>query len=410
MHGLGIHRRLFEAAQGGGVDGLVKTAFDSIGLPLVLMDAACFVIVKYPLDEQPGCEHWNSYSPGEQVPSTFINTAWREGHMPRLHGSNEPVFIDWGFAEKEPRLTQELRWQGVPMGYLLALVSEGTYEERQMEGMRALGETATFMLSMRGQNQHVRAPFVNALFHGLLSGSLNTQMAIDELAESSRMDLVGRFVVIAVSGWTSSASGLLTDAPLLLGYDDSSVLPYLDGNVLYLLVSKLDGSFAESAQRVKAKRLVDGLEAQCGVSRPFESLLELRDYRWQAQKALELGGVFEPGETMHYFGKHALAAIVSEASSHIPRLAFLHPALQAISDYDSEHETDLGATMAAYLACDQDASKAAKMLHIHKNTLRYRLERIAEIGRFDFNDSYGKTHMHLSLIYEKLHGGEDIPI
>ncbi|QBI54436.1 PucR family transcriptional regulator [Streptomonospora litoralis] len=55
-------------------------------------------------------------------------------------------------------------------------------------------------------------------------------------------------------------------------------------------------------------------------------------------------------------------------------------------DYDRAHHTDYAATLAAYLDALGDVIAASRALHVHPNTMRYRLRRMNPICGIDLND------------------------
>ena len=57
-----------------------------------------------------------------------------------------------------------------------------------------------------------------------------------------------------------------------------------------------------------------------------------------------------------------------------------------LADYDRKHGTRLVESLSAWLDSFGDVPRAAASVHVHPNTFRYRLRRLAEIGRIDLND------------------------
>ena len=55
-------------------------------------------------------------------------------------------------------------------------------------------------------------------------------------------------------------------------------------------------------------------------------------------------------------------------------------------DYDNEHRSNLVATLRAWLDAFGDVVAAADSVFVHQNTFRYRLRRVAEVGRIDLGD------------------------
>lgn len=66
---------------------------------------------------------------------------------------------------------------------------------------------------------------------------------------------------------------------------------------------------------------------------------------------------------------------------------FINPALKGLLDYDAQHETELVATLDAYLMATCHLTRTAEQLYVHPNTLRNRLKHISEITGCDLRDA-----------------------
>ena len=74
----------------------------------------------------------------------------------------------------------------------------------------------------------------------------------------------------------------------------------------------------------------------------------------------------------------------------------LHPAISIIDHYDTNHNTHLMETLKAYLDARFNQVEAAKRLHVHLNTFKYRLKRIEEIADLDFTSKDDMLYLQLS--------------
>jgi DNA-binding PucR family transcriptional regulator len=63
-----------------------------------------------------------------------------------------------------------------------------------------------------------------------------------------------------------------------------------------------------------------------------------------------------------------------------------HAALRDLIEHDREHGGDLAVSLLVWLEAGQNVQSAANRLHVHANTLRYRLRRIREIAPIDLED------------------------
>ena len=73
------------------------------------------------------------------------------------------------------------------------------------------------------------------------------------------------------------------------------------------------------------------------------------------------------------------------------------PLLESIKKYDADHASEHYETLRAYVLCGMDHAQMAKRLHVHKNTVVYRLQRIADLFAPDLKDCRVLTDLYLSL-------------
>lgn len=65
--------------------------------------------------------------------------------------------------------------------------------------------------------------------------------------------------------------------------------------------------------------------------------------------------------------------------------------------HDAQHHTAFSETLAAWLDSFGDVIAAAAAVHVHPNTFRYRLKRLAEIAGFDLSDPNARFEAMLQL-------------
>ena len=70
--------------------------------------------------------------------------------------------------------------------------------------------------------------------------------------------------------------------------------------------------------------------------------------------------------------------------------------------YDEENGTEYFQTVRAYLLCGQDTRRMSEYLHVHKNTVNYRMRKISEIYPVDLKDCRIITDLYLSLYDEMI--------
>ncbi|MFJ8079876.1 PucR family transcriptional regulator [Streptomyces sp. NPDC096205] len=79
------------------------------------------------------------------------------------------------------------------------------------------------------------------------------------------------------------------------------------------------------------------------------------------------------------------------------RRAFTARLLDPLRDYDQRHRAELIPTLEAFLECDGSWTRCASRLHLHVNTLRYRVGRIEQLTSRDLSRLEDKLDFFLAL-------------
>ncbi len=114
------------------------------------------------------------------------------------------------------------------------------------------------------------------------------------------------------------------------------------------------------------------------------AVYDLGDFRLAyecARQSLEIGSPLQKKDTCRitHYEDLGLFRIVSIAESLTSLERFCYDAIGPLLVYDRENDTELASTLRTFLEQNQNSTKTAKLLYIHYNTLRYRLERIKAI-------------------------------
>lgn len=90
-----------------------------------------------------------------------------------------------------------------------------------------------------------------------------------------------------------------------------------------------------------------------------------------------------------------LLPAMSEDPAELER--FYAETIQPLVSYDEQYETELVATVEAYLDNDGNVAATAKQLFTHRHTIRYRLERVRELCGHDVSGTEGREKLGLGL-------------
>ncbi|TFI31635.1 PucR family transcriptional regulator ligand-binding domain-containing protein [Streptomyces sp. 4R-3d] len=143
--------------------------------------------------------------------------------------------------------------------------------------------------------------------------------------------------------------------------------------------------------------LADDGRLTLGVSAPVRSAEGLRGALEEARHARRVAAA-RPGRVCAA-GHHELASHVL-LLPFVPddvRRAFTARLLDPLRDYDRRHRAELVPTLEAFLDCDGSWTRCAARLHLHVNTLRYRVGRIEQLTGRDLSRLEDKLDFFLAL-------------
>ncbi len=128
-----------------------------------------------------------------------------------------------------------------------------------------------------------------------------------------------------------------------------------------------------------------GLNVTIGISDVTEEIAQLHAAYRQARRAIEIGRVYSPGQTVHMYRTMYLQRFLSDlnpdVASHYYSLLF-NPSTQRL------FSEEMLSTIDMFFKKDLNLSETARQLYIHRNTLVYRLDKVQrmlglDLRRFD---------------------------
>ena len=153
-------------------------------------------------------------------------------------------------------------------------------------------------------------------------------------------------------------------------------------------MNDMDGmdEVVEYAQAVQSAAMEEGIQSvQVGVGDIKHTLGELGESYAEARRALDVGRVFKPGQSVHVFSRlmleRFLMNVSREESQHYHALLFNAENAKLFNE-------EMLQTIDMFFRKDLNLSDTARQLFIHRNTLVYRLDKVykqtgLDLRRFD---------------------------
>jgi purine catabolism regulator len=249
----------------------------------------------------------------------------------------------------------------------------------------------------------------------LLAGSYTSEDAALERAQRLGIDLSRPFAVVSMRGSRPDSAfenaALRAVRSLVAHRDISALISAHAGAICVILV-------LEAFDEASLARLVQAIRADCagvthdpgtslGVGRPHTGVVGVRSSFREAEQALAMGRrVLGAGRVVSFadLGLHRLLFAISGQPELVD---FYDDTVGSLVDYDRRTGADLMATLDAFFLCLGSPTETAQRMHLHRNTVLYRLRRIEEIGGLKLDDAATRLNLQLCLrIRDVLHVSE----
>ncbi|MFP3895722.1 MAG: helix-turn-helix domain-containing protein [Anaerolineales bacterium] len=180
-------------------------------------------------------------------------------------------------------------------------------------------------------------------------------------------------------------------------------VPYRESHLLFC---GFDDAMDAGRARRWVRRVLSNvqLDRAFGVSRIVQGLEGLRDGVRQALGARGLGQQIAERRGACYYEELGLYRLLADLRDREALDRFCEDVLGDLLHYDKANGTELIHTLKVFFRQNSNVSQAAQALYVHRNTLNYRLDRIAEITGLDLNDAEACLCLQLALKIHDLAG------
>jgi PucR-like helix-turn-helix protein/diguanylate cyclase with GGDEF domain len=344
---------------------------------------------------------------GRQVPDRYARLLSRAGVHRDLHHSDQPVYVNPPAAAPSdfsvPRVAVAVRAGDEFLGSIWAAVREPLSPERARAFCDAAKLVALHLLRLRA-GADVERRLRTELVGTLLEGGPGARDAV------ARLGLVDQPLVVLALALDGADGGAqagpaarrqrLGDALAmhLSAVQANSAVAVL-GDVVYGLLPVADEARAVKVASDFLARVGERVPTVAGVSPVASSVAELPAARAGADRALRVLRTGPRGarSVARLSDVHVEAMVLELRDTVAARGDAPSGPMARLLAYDAEHHANLVETLVAWLEAFGDAVAAAAALHVHPNTFRYRLRRLAEVGELDLADPEARFGVMLQL-------------
>ncbi|WP_026703368.1 PucR family transcriptional regulator [Salibacterium aidingense] len=349
---------------------------------------------------------------GRRVPEQVINKLWREGIIPSLHKQNTSVKIpeiaEIGLGS---RMAVAIKKKQEILGYIWVLEGERALREDDAAVLEVASEKAATQLQQVQTRNKEEERGRQEYFWRLLTGDVQKEEDIERQMREW-FPVSPRTAAVIVLEAEEPISESMYKKITYLVTTSQKVKCYFQTRVQQLIVMLAEPVYPPDREGIrwfledfivllKERFQIEQMEA--GTGRLYSSLASIKNSYEEAMEVIhvnkKLPAERKPFVFYHELGFYRYAEALIEQKN---KQNMLHPELEALKQYDFRHNTELFQSLAVFLRHDGNMKKASESLHIHVNTMAYRIKRVEEIIKKDLKDAYEKLSLLLEISLDEM--------
>lgn len=282
------------------------------------------------------------------------------------------------------------------VGWIFMLSDDQPAEVQEVAFRQAAVASALSYLEQRAAS-HARARTLGGLMWDLVEGASDVRLAAISRAKDFHVDLSGPHRIVhcmidrknegaSSDGWSNDAleRARRTVQEACERSFGSSALKLIAGRGNLLVLSVAAEDIARTTQMLKAVGAaigpnLSGLKTLWGVSAPCANAMDYVAAHREAAAAALAAKQLRAGNVAFHEQLGVVGLLLTMRDEYADLRQFVSNVLGPVIKYDLNHHDTLTKTVQAYFDCDYAQHAAAKKLHVHEKTIRYRLTRFEEL-------------------------------
>lgn len=358
---------------------LMEVCYEVTGVPILIVDIMYNVYGIAPL-HPIGNEYRDYLLEHRSFDDEKVQHMYNDGSINSVDTYKAPYIIDWGYSKNFPALQGIVKINNSVEAYVTMHPGKGNITDDLMKAMDIIQNVCGYFLK-NNQFESSNIPHLKKVFISeLISGNIKTKKQLKEWFHDMNCEILPPYTLTTITARNSeeklALSMIRKSCQTLL----ANQLLLIHNNILYILHYQ-SSTKASSIREYHTGliNIINRFHAYGGVSQHFDDLLQIKDYEIQALDAIKYGQMLNPNTRLYLYQDYILPAILSPRIKEMPDNNYKPKSLKNIECYDEENSTEFLPTLKSYVFNLKNTKKTANELHIHRNTLLYRINKIEEL-------------------------------
>ena len=348
---------------------------------------------------------------GRRVPETFVRQMNESGVWRALWSGTDPLVVDASAlgldpgSDFRPRLAIAIRAGGEFLGSIWVSQGDEPFGPHAPEALREAARVAALHLIRHRVSDDLDRQRRREYLRAVLEGRAIVGLAEDILGIDPQATLA--VVAFRLAGGNRAEQAVTVERLLTVVSLFADTFRWRGehasiGNTVYSLLqlepTGVDGLVRFAVSVYEQWLTTAGVALLVGLGSTVSRVAEAPASRADAERVLRVLPRDRLGRTLatiHDVRGPSLLLELGDAARSMPHLS--EGPLSALVDYDDKHNSDLVATLRAYLDAWGNLPAAAASLDVHPSTFRYRLQRAESLVGVDLKDPDERLALELQL-------------
>lgn len=388
---------------------LVEFISDKVGNP-VTIEAQNFELIAYSSNHMDFDLARRETILGKRVPLQIVDHLIQKGYVHLVESTGEPVRIpkitEVGLSQ---RVATRIEDQGVILGHIWVQETNRNLTEEDFRFLKQVVHTAAKIISEKRFDHKSKNDTKDHLLLKILQGQYTNERLLKMEADLAGINFPSLFSIVVFSYPAKvDPDPLRNMIKIYCIYMGKTTYWIEKDHQLIVLVgspSFIKGSSAKLALELVenvSKKLDSSLgkRIHVGIGREYDQLTHAKNSFAEALEVINLSASLQkntPSIPVVY-SKLGIFRLLSAIHEKNKEDGYLNPDIERLRKHDQENNAELLHTLHTYLVNHCKIKETAATLHIHPNTLNYRIKKISELTSINFEDINQRVMLYIDLL------------
>lgn len=386
------------------IENMMNETYQTIGNPLMLVDPSLFLLRHAGMESVENEELVKFTLTNGYLPEEYLQEVINEEERHNPLNKNPVIIWEKDFLQHRIFACRILKNNKL-VAYLKVLEYNKLITKTDEELIMVLCHFLSVVINESFIEDPTSQPQITAFLTALLDQKITEPGAIENRINLLKIDYHEYKYILTVDSiqdFKTSERLFALKRRFSTILERSTIVVYKGQLVILYSAKKPDGIPGDLLN--KFSELLKSNNCTAFLSMPFREFHDFHKHYAQTQSCILVADKLRLDEPVIKYEDYVIEHMLLLFAENFNLEDMIHPGIKDIMEIDRQKNSNMVSSLFCYMECCRDVTLTAKTLHIHYNTLRYRINRIIELTNIDFSDhsvifSLLLSHKILKLLY-----------